>query len=760
MFDIFGKAKQLEAEKARLEAFLSAVPGEYCGWASDESCVYSKGFCDALGLEAVYAFSDIVNTLLPEDGFALEGLFARLIEHGVAFTINVQNRACDRDLKISGSRGIDVEGRDHFHVLWLEDITSLRVASDHMAEEQELLRLEVERLQDTLDAFEHPVWIRDHRQKIVWCNVAYAKTLNETPSDIVAQQKEIVPATRKKKPSEKEMIFGADFAKLAVEKSSKQSVKIHQVLGGKRLFLKISEIPVHSKNVTVGVAEDLTEYETELDQVMNNQSAHMALLEQLRSAIGVYGADHSLQFYNSSFSQLWGLEDGWLNTKPKLGDVMEKLREMRRLPEQADFRTYKKSWLDMFTGLIEPHEEMLHLPDGSALRMLVMPHKLGGIMMTFEDVTSRLELESSYNTLVAVQKETLDNLAEGVAVYGGDGRLKLWNPSFARLWGVSPENLEGEPHVTRIVSKVESHFEPSDWPSIKKQQVDIALDRAIHEGRIERIDDIHFDFATVPLPDGGVLVTYSDVTDTVRVENALRDRNQALEAAEQLKLDFLANVSYQLRTPLNAIMGFNEMLREGFAGPINEKQKEYTRDIHDASEGLLSLINDILDLSTIEAGQMSFDFEEISVRGVMESISDLVSDWARKEHIEVTMTCPNNIGSAYIDSSRVKQAVVNLVRNAISHTSEGGKIDLKASRRGDVVEITVSDNGSGIAEEDQVRVLQPFEKTHHGVQSDRGAGLGLSLVQNIVNLHNGSFELDSVPGRGTTVILRFPRRVP
>lgn len=121
---------------------------------------------------------------------------------------------------------------------------------------------------------------------------------------------------------------------------------------------------------------------------------------------------------------------------------------MRRLPEQADFKKYKKTWLDKFTDLIEPYEDMLYLPNGSAIRMLMVPQKAGGLMMNFEDVTSRLELESSYNTLIAVQKETLDNLAEGVAVFGGDGRLKLWNPSFARLWGCIPRIWKGS-HISR-----------------------------------------------------------------------------------------------------------------------------------------------------------------------------------------------------------------------------------------------------------------------------------------------------------------------
>ncbi len=755
--DNLGFAGRLRAEKARLEAFLSAVPGEYCGWSIDGSVAYSKGFCDALGAPHIESFVDIQNCLLPDDSAVCESLFARLRNDGVPFTINVQDRACSKILKLSGTLGRDLSSKDLFYILWLEDITSQNTASKVMQEEQEHLREEVERFQDYLDALPYPVWMRDKDQRIVWCNVPYAKMAGLMPSEIIAQQKEIISSKRKRKPSEKNIVYGAELAKVALEKNTTQSVEMHEVIGGKRLLVRVLETPVRSGEATLGFLEDITEREHIQKQSESNEAAMRALLEQMRSAIGIYDENHRLGFYNSSFAQLWGLEEGWLNTKPKLGDIMEKLRETRRLPEQADFKSYKKSWLDMFTSLIDPHEDMLYLPDGSAFRMLVVPRKSGGLMMTFEDVSSRLELESSYNTLIAVQKETLDNLEEAVVVYGGDGRLKLWNPSFAKLWGFDPETLDGEPHITRITDKMVVLFEKSDRDKIRDQMISLALERDMNEGRFIRGDEVIVDYATVPLPDGGVMITYSDVTDSVRVEKALWEKNKALEAAEKLKLDFLANVSYQLRTPLNAIMGFNDMLDQEFFGTLNNKQKEYTSNIREASEGLLSLINDILDLSTIEAGQMELNFEKTSIKEMMESIRGMVEEWARKQETEIIVKCPANIGKAEIDEVRVKHIIINLVRNAISYTDKGGYIELVAARNGDGIKIVVKDNGVGIDKKDQERILQPFERIENAQQNGRGAGLGLTLVRNIVTLHNGEFELESKLGKGTNVSIYFPR---
>jgi signal transduction histidine kinase len=525
--------------------------------------------------------------------------------------------------------------------------------------------------------------------------------------------------------------------------------------------MNISEAPINLFGMNLGFAKDITREEELETEQKRHMTANRELLEQLGSAIAIYNADQEIEFYNSAYSQLWGLEDQWLNNRPKLADIMEKLRESRRLPEQVDFRIFKKSWLDMFTDLMTQYEEMLYLPDGTALRMLVAPHPMGGLMMSFEDVSSRLELESSYNTLIAVQKETLDNLAEGVAVYGGDGRLKLWNPSYGKLWGLHPEDLDGEPHIKKIVDKMSPYFQNSEWEKTRDMLITESLDRQIHNGRLNRDDEVLIDYSTVPLPDGGVLITHIDVSDTAKVENALREKNAALEAAERLKIDFLANVSYQLRTPLSTIMGFSEILSNEYFGPLNEKQKEYTKGMEEAGERLLNLVNDILDLSTIEAGYMKLDREAVQIADMLKGLHELTCEWARNEKVEIIIDHPKSIGKVWADERRLKQVMLNLIRNAISFTDEAGKITIKAERNDDGVTFSVSDTGSGIPEEDQHRVLEPFERVvginiTEGKGSRSGAGLGLTLVKNIVELHGGYISIDSKQNVGTTVTVFLP----
>lgn len=754
---IFGGHTRTE-EKARLEAFLKAVPAEYCGWMKDGSLAYSPGFTKLLGINDIESLADIEAALSPSDAAALEGMFIRLQDEGKEFFLNVETADHNKTLRLSGSRGTDSTQHLAYDILWLSDITDVQQLTNKAKKALEDEQIQRERLQSALDVLPMPAWLRDQSTKIIWCNKAYADFVDSSAAGVIAEQKELPLRPPKKAEvtnAATSQSYGADLARDALTKREKQ-VSVGQItFGGKRKLVMIKESLMHGGSYTLGTLEDITREEELYEEQSRNVSAHKELLEQLATAVGIFNVDQKIEFFNSAFTQLWQLEDTYLNKKPKLGDIMERLREMRKLPEQSDFRSFKQSWMDMFTSLIDPYEEMIYQPDGSALRMLVVPHSMGGLMMIFEDVTSRLELESSYNTLIAVQKETLDNLTEAVVVYGGDGKVKLWNPAFANLWSLNPEDLEGEPHVTRIVEKMKPKISESKWQEVKEELLAQSLSRSPRDGRLGLSDnDGLIEYSTMPLPDGRVLVTQVDVTDTVRVEKALRERNAALEEAEQIKADFLSNVSYQLRTPLNAIMGFAEILAQEYFGKLSDKQKEYTDGIQEAGQRLIHLIDDILDLTSIEAGTMELQIKEVSLHDIIRSLFELVHDWARKENIDFKLDLADENIQIKADQRRIKQILINLIRNAITHTPDGGCITLKTEIENGHALIHVTDTGSGISEDDQKRIFQPFERAKDGLRM--GAGLGLSLVKNIIKLHQGSIDVSSTEGKGTTITFRIP----
>ena len=256
--------------------------------------------------------------------------------------------------------------------------------------------------------------------------------------------------------------------------------------------------------------------------------------------------------------------------------------------------------------------------------------------------------------------------------------------------------------------------------------------------------------ATVPLPDGNVMLSYLDVTDSTRVERALREKNEALETAGRLKTEFIANVSYELRTPLNAIIGFAEILTNQYFGELNNRQLDYSRGILDSSHRLLSLINDILDLATIEAGYMTLETEPVDIHTLLASVLALTRERARKQSLNLDFDCPPEIGSIIADERRLKQALFNLISNAIKFTPAGGTIAIRARRSDGEVALSVTDTGIGIPREQQQRVFEKFERGNPQARQS-GAGLGLSLVKSFIELHGGRVEMESTPGQGTRV---------
>ncbi|MBM3477784.1 MAG: PAS domain-containing protein [Alphaproteobacteria bacterium] len=594
-----------------------------------------------------------------------------------------------------------------------------------------------------------PVWRRSAGLRIVDCNPAFAAAVEASVADAIAEGRmlggpQVALRTR-------------ELAAAAASERAPRSVELHVVVGGARRRLEISEAPLPGGG-TVGTAIDVTAREDLRAEMKRVVAAHADVLENLQTAIAVFGADQRLRFFNTAYARLWRLDEAWLRGEPDFGSVLEELRAQRRLPEYADFREFKRQRLKLFTSLIEPLEEVAYIPDGTTLHARIAPHPLGGLLFTYEDVTDRLALERSYNTLIAVQRETIDNLLEGVAVIGSDARVKLWNPAFLGLWGLSAEDLAGDVHIGRLVDLTRAlHRAGPDWEAERERLVARLTDRVPRRERETRADGKVLEFSSVPLPDGAVLISYVDVTDTTRVEEALRERAAAFEAADRLKSEFISSVSYELRTPLNGIIGFTEVLANQYFGELNERQLDYCRDIISASHRLLTIINDILDLASIEAGRLVLEREPVEAYAALEGTIQVMADLARGADLALRIGSCEAMPPLDADARRLKQALCNLVSNAIKFSPPGGEILLSATQGPDgMAALTVTDRGRGIPKEDQDRVFRAFERVRRPDGPDHGAGLGLSLVRRIVEMHGGRVSIDSRVGQGTTVACLVP----
>ena len=600
---------------------------------------------------------------------------------------------------------------------------------------------QVERLSAMLDKAPFPIFLRHEKNGLIWVNQAYLHAVEQTDIEhVISENISLIDRETFKQ------VSGSDSDQSSISRGA-------AVVAGAKRMLELVEVPFD--NTTASFALDMTRLADTRKELDRKIRSHASTLNKITAAIATFSADQKLSFYNTAFAQLWSLDPKWLDTHPSHGEILDRLREERKLPEQANYRSWKTEQLASYARIDTP-DELWHLPDGRSLRVVSEQPRSGEVSVLYEDVSEKIQLESRYNELIGVQRETIDNMHEGLALFGTDGCLKLFNPTFSRFWQLDEDFLDKRPHVVEVFEQCAKLMpQPEMWNEVKLAVTSLSDSRRPLQDRLIRPDGMVLDYNVVPLPDGNTLITYVDVTASSGIERALRERNEALVAADRLKTGFMSNVSYELRTPLNSILGFASMLSAGIAGELAPKQSEYVADIQASSNDLLTVIDAILDLTTIDAGAMELRLEEIAVEDLL---SEVANDFARRideRDLTLNIEIAENAGSLRADSRRLHQTVGHLLSNAIGFSPTGATVRMGARRDGSDVLLWVADNGRGMDPDFQKKAFERFNaKPLAG--GHRGPGLGLSLVKSFVELHGGSVRLMSKLQQGTTVICRLP----
>jgi signal transduction histidine kinase len=725
----------LRAEIDRLKTLLLSQPQVLVAWAagSDEPEIFGDTGIVVSGSvpERVLAF-----------GAWLEPAAAQRMQHAVD-TLRSDGRGFVMTLTTSAGRPLEAEGRAVAGraVLRLRDVSGIESELMDLAARHDRLMGDVESMKTLLNSLPAPVWARNSDGQLIFVNAAYARAVDaEDASDAVERELELLDRAARAKLNDARADGGLYCERLPA------------IAAGQRRIFDVVDAP--SSAGSAGMAIDATEVEAMRAELARMIEAHRRVLDQLATGVAIFNVDRKLIFYNAAFRSLFELDAGLLDQTPTDSSVLDTLRADRKLPEEQDFRLWKQQLYEAYRA-VEPQEQMWHLPDGRTLRVVTAPNPEGGVTYLYDDVTERLAMHRRYDALIKVQSETLDHLAEAVAVFGSDGRVRLHNPAFQRMWKLSPEALDQHPHVEAVTAWAQAmHDDNTVWRNLRAAVTAIDNREPI-VARIERRDGMMIDMTTMPLPDGATLVTFQDVSDTVNVERALRDKNEALEAADAIKIDFVHHVSYELRSPLTNIIGFAHFLGDPAFGPLTDKQREYLGYITASTNALLALINNILDLATIDAGAMSLNLGDVDIRASMEEAAEGVQDRLVKDGIALDIRAAPGIGSFTADERRLRQILFDLLSNAVGFSPPGETVTLSAERRTGAVVFTVTDHGPGIPPEAKDKVFDWFETDSMGSQH-RGTGLGLSLVRSFVELHGGTVTIDSTLGQGTTVTCVFP----
>jgi signal transduction histidine kinase len=725
----------LKTERDRLNALLMSEPQILISWAAADNEP------DILGDTTL-----VTSASMPQRALAfgswLEPDKAQAMEHAVD-ALRADGEGFSMQLMTLAGRAVEADGRaiGGRAVLRLRDASGLKRELAEINARHEKLVSDTESLRMLIDALPSPVWARDISGSLTFVNPAYARAVDaKDAGDALARSVELLTRVTR------------DEASRARATGKNYVARTPAIAAGSRRNFDVLDVPTRKGSAGIGI--DATEAEAMRSELNRLNDAHRRTLDQLATGVAIFTADQRLTFYNAAYRSLWELDTGFLDQSPTDSAVLDKLRGSRKLPEEKDFREWKTALHEAYRAT-EAQEHLWHLPDGRTIRVVTTPNPQGGVTYLFEDVTERLDMVRRYDALIRVQGETLDNLAEAVAVFGSDGRLRLHNPAFVDMWRLEPLALAERPHIETVIGWCKKLYDDEAlWRSLHGTVTAIES-RDVVKSRLELRNGSVADLITVPLPDGATLIAFLDVTDTINVERALRERNEALETADALKVDFVHHVSYELRSPLTNIIGFASLMGEPTTGPLSPKQREYLGYINTSTNALLAIINDILDLATIDAGAMKLNLGSVDIRGTMNAAAEGIRDRLIKDKIVLDIRATSDIGSFPGDERRIRQVLFNLLANAVGFSPPGATITMAAERRADAVVFTVTDNGPGIPPEVQSRVFNWFESHSQGSRH-RGAGLGLSIVRSFVELHGGTVTLDSVVGRGTKVECSFP----
>jgi signal transduction histidine kinase len=590
-----------------------------------------------------------------------------------------------------------------------------------------------------LDALPHPAWVRSAGGALIWANAAWLKAVDAVSvEDAVARK----------------LAFDRGASALiaeAAESGEHRETLRWAPIGGQRRAFQVTAQPLDGGDIGAW-ALDVTDAEEIRETDRRNTEAHDETLNHLVDAVAIFDASRRLTFHNTAFAQLWGLEPAWLAEHPSHAEVLDRLRQRRRLPETADYSRWKSAELAWYETLGPAPDDLWTVPDGRTLRVVRQPHPLGGLLLLFTDMTGELRLKAQYNALIQVQQATLDKLNDAVAVFGSDSRLRLHNDAFALFWNVTPAALETASDFDGVVELcVPRLHDRAFWGELKARVADPdPRARIPMSGETKTSDDRIVAFQSRPLPDGATLIAFADITDTRRLEKAVAERSAALEEAERLKRDFVGNVSYELRTPLTTILGYSEMLDRAGEG-MSERSRGHVASVRAAASQLARSIDDVLDMAQIDADEMALDLGDVRVAELLEEAS---GRWAREAiagEIKVQVICDHDLGVIRADAKRLGQSLDHLIENALLQTPPGGTVTLTGRRALSEIQLQVSDTGRGIPFHVQAHIFDRF------VGRDRGGpGLGLALVKALIELHGGWVALESEPGQGATFTCHLP----
>lgn len=457
-------------------------------------------------------FNDILKNFYKDDVKKINKYVGLLKEEGVAFEDYFLLKTANKYIRLEGVRINGADGNIYCDMIWFRDVSSATTRIKTLENEKASIENDLLLQKDLLDNLPFAVWLRDNKLDIIYCNKKFADFVpDKSREEILEKHLEIMGTNGES--------LSRDLAAKVHTTNRLGKTPVGVVIDGNRITMDAYEVPFYveqnlNKTFSAGCLLDINELDQLRRNLKRHQNAQLEILGSLGTAFAVFNQNMVLNFYNPSFVELWHLDASMLDQKPNYASFLDMIRELRLLPEVPDYKAFKDEEQKAFSNLIEPINDLLHLPNGKTLRRMRAPYPMGGIVFAYEDISDRLATTSAYNSLITVQNEMLANLFDAVLVFGANGRLNFFNDAYVKLWNTNRAFLANAPSFDEVLDSQRSFFaKDEDWDSLKQGIGANLLNMTSKIMTLQRGQET-LQIAVANLSDGSLMVVYKKLSDS------------------------------------------------------------------------------------------------------------------------------------------------------------------------------------------------------------------------------------------------------
>jgi signal transduction histidine kinase len=603
------------------------------------------------------------------------------------------------------------------------------------------------------------VWQEDRNMKITYCNKQYASAVESTQEGVVANGITLILKRR----------HSHSLAE-QIRNSPKQSVE-YAIIRGDRRALNVTRIQCDERDVSTWIAIDTTEHESLQKRHANYKKQIEEIFDIISVPIAIFDHDTALIFANSAIARLFHMSGTNIHELRRFSDIVDSLICNEAIVVNSSASEYREKIMRIISTLIEPYYTSIGLRDGKTMSVAILPIRDGGLMFMFDDVSERVDLERKIGSLESIYAEIARSLQDGVMIFGDDNKIRLTNKALRRILCVNqqtsaeesmPPDSDGQ-HMRDFFEMHKDAFAASDVANdFFATLVSASTTRSPVSDTIEFTNGKTIRYRYSSLPEGLNMVTFTDVTDSLVLDDAINEKNMVVEQLGGLKETLVSKIACEFKTPLGTILGFVDILYNMYFGDLNEKQLGYCRELRNITANLTETVDAIIHLINIEHENVKLKFEETDLPEFMDRIVKRFTKRAEDNDVKLTIDVKMQGGPVIIDRQLMQNALSQLISRAIKVSPRGSVVSVvveTSTEPEEFIDVVVIDAGIAVSSEDVDDYIKLMSGSNIGSIVGYGSMLEIILARETIELHKGKVTvIANDDDSGTKVVCSIPMK--